>query len=68
MRRAQKSIDWAVCPHHKSDGLGTKGGMTGLIALDNKTVAFRHHTKKVGRVTVTCPGSGQVYVREGLQG
>lgn len=66
--RNQESIDWAFCPRHRHDGLGAKGGMTGLVAIDNKTVAFRAHTKKVGKVTVPCPGSGQIHIREGLQG
>lgn len=67
--RAQKSIDWAHCPHHRHDGAGAKGGMTGLIALDNKTLAFRDHSKKVGKVTVPCPGSGLIYTPpKGLNG
>lgn len=67
--RAQKSIDWAHCPHHRHDGVGAKGGMTGLVALDNKTLAYRDHTKKVGKVTVPCPGSGLVYTPpKGLNG
>lgn len=66
--RAQKSVDWAHCPHHRHDGVGAKGGMTGLVALDNKTLVFRDHSKKVGKVAVPCPGSGQIHVREGLEG
>lgn len=68
MTRAQKSIDYAFCPHHRHDGTGARGGMTGLIAVDSKTVAFRPHTKRVGKVTVPCPGSGQIHPREGLDG
>jgi hypothetical protein len=66
--RTQKSIDYAECPHHKHDGSGPRAGMTGLIAIDNKTVAFRPHSKKVGKVTIPCPGSGVIYERKGLDG
>lgn len=67
--RAQKSIDWAHCPHHRHDSVGAKGGMTGLIALDSKTLVFRDHTKKVGKVNVPCPGAGLVYTPpQGLNG
>lgn len=56
--RTQKSIQWAKCPHHTPSG---KNQLTGLIAIDNKTLVFRDHTKKIGRHTIQCPGSGTVY-------
>ncbi len=60
----QKSIAWATCPHHVSYDVGSKEGKTGLIALDSRTLAFRPHFKKVGKITVPCPGSGLVYEGE----
>lgn len=66
--RTQSSIDYAFCPKHTSDGTGRHGGMTGLIAVDRHTVAFREHTKRVGNVTMRCPGSGEIYDRKGFDG
>lgn len=54
---AQKSIKWAVCPHHVQ---GRKK-LTGLIAINQDVLVFRDHTKKVGKHTVPCPGSGQLF-------
>jgi hypothetical protein len=57
----QKSIDFAKCPHHVSDGTGRNEGLTGLVARDRDTLVFRDHTKRVGKTTVPCPGSGLVW-------
>jgi len=54
---AQKSIKWAVCPSHVSNGKK----LTGLIAIDRDTLVFRDHTKKVGKHTMPCPGSGTTF-------
>jgi len=58
MTSTQTSIKWALCPRHNPDPLRR---LTGLIAIDNKTLAFRDHTKKVGKVTIPCPGSGEIW-------
>ena len=55
--RTQKSIKWAFCPHHVPGGKK----LTGLITLDQHTLVFRDHTKTVGKHTIPCPGSGQIF-------
>jgi len=58
-QKSPKSIRFAKCPHHVSDGTGRNGGLTGLIALNRDQLVFREHTKRIGSVSVQCPGSGQ---------
>lgn len=53
--RTEKSVGQALCPWHTDMGddktTGLIRGSTGLI--------FREHTKRIGRSTVRCPGSGR---------
>jgi len=57
--KSPKSIAFARCPHHVADGTGRNGGLTGLIALNRDQLVFRDHNKRIGSVTILCPGSGQ---------
>lgn len=52
--RTQRSIAWAPCPECKSK-------LIGLLAVTADTFQFRPHNRKVGRVTIPCSGSGQMY-------
>lgn len=51
-----KSIAYATCPEHVGER------KTGLITgPELGTVIFRDHTRKVGKVSMHCAGSGRVW-------
>ncbi|VXB82660.1 hypothetical protein [Aeromicrobium sp. 9AM] len=62
--RPLKSVAWARCPNHVPGG---KNQLTGLVH-DNGQLVFRDHTKRVGKQTVPCPGSGQVWTGDTREG
>lgn len=51
--QTETSVEFGTCPSH----VPSPGKMTGLVYSGNVLV-FREHTKRVGKVTVRCPGSG----------
>lgn len=59
MNRSPKSVRFAKCPFHTADATSRNGGLTGLVLASRGVLIFRDHTKKVGRVTMPCPGSGK---------
>jgi hypothetical protein len=54
-RDQQKSVGQAACPWHTDRG---DDQTTGLIRASAGLV-FREHTKRIGKNTVRCPGSGR---------
>jgi hypothetical protein len=55
-QRVVKSYAQAICPWHTDRG---DDQTTGLIRAGNGGLVFREHTKRIGKTTVRCPGSGQ---------
>jgi len=55
-KRTDKSIAQATCPWHVSRGTDQT---TGLVRASDGSLIFREHTKRIGKSTVRCPGSGQ---------
>lgn len=53
--RREKSVAQAICPWHVARG---EDDTTGLVRAGVGLV-FREHTRRVGRTTNRCPGSGR---------
>lgn len=53
--RVEKSVAQASCPWHTDRG---DDQSTGLIR-GSAGLVFREHTKRIGKSTVRCPGSGR---------
>lgn len=64
VRKEPRSERWAKCPHHEPDKRA-KRQLTGLYQVGPDEWVFREHTKRIGKLTLTCPGSGSKYEPQG---
>lgn len=50
-----RSVQWAPCPWH----VDTSKRGTGMVYGPTGELVFREHSRRVGRRTLRCPGSGR---------
>jgi hypothetical protein len=57
-RKTAKTAGYAVCPSHRFERTARNDGKTSLVRDADGELVFREHTKRVGSMTLRCPGSG----------